>query len=325
MPATAGPGEAVGFTTDDPEVAQQYLAAAYLDNRMRLPDDPGEFRLTSTRRDLGPFQLDECELRGKAAFTYTPEEKVFVTRVRSGTHLVARRGEEDISLGPGDLALAGLPGVETAASVQGIHEQVLTLLPETLAAAASQDGDGEPPAVVFTGLLPHSHEHAYMWHGTVEAVAKLLDDADARAARLIIGRTERLLAAVTLAAFPNEVRGSRRDGGARDGHPETLRRAIAFIESEPHRDITLTDIARAANVTPRSVQHAFRRHLGTTPMAYLRRVRLDHSHQQLLAASPGDGATVSRIALEWGFANPSRFAGYYREAYGRPPSKTLAE
>jgi transcriptional regulator GlxA family with amidase domain len=111
----------------------------------------------------------------------------------------------------------------------------------------------------------------------------------------------------------------------RDARPGTLSRAIAFIEAEPDADIAVADIARAANVTPRTIQHAFRRHLETTPMAYLRRVRLDHSHQQLREAARGDGATVARIALDWGFANPSRFARYYRDTYGRAPSVTLAE
>src|SRR3954467_3440608 len=53
--------------------------------------------------------------------------------------------------------------------------------------------------------------------------------------------------------------------------PQTLRRAIAFIHENAHRDIGVSDIAGAINVTPRSVQYTFRRHLGTTPLEYLRR------------------------------------------------------
>ena len=60
-------------------------------------------------------------------------------------------------------------------------------------------------------------------------------------------------------------------------------------------------------------------------MAYLRRVRLDQAHRQLRTADPGGEDTVARIALDWGFTSPSRFARYYRDAYGRVPSATLAE
>ena len=110
-------------------------------------------------------------------------------------------------------------------------------------------------------------------------------------------------------------------GPPRGGTPATLRWAIAFIEARAGDDIGLTDIAGAACVTARAVQIAFRRHLDTTPMAYLRRVRLDQAHEELRAAAPG--ATVTIIAARWGFASPSRFTVDYRAAYGELPSHTL--
>jgi AraC-like DNA-binding protein len=106
------------------------------------------------------------------------------------------------------------------------------------------------------------------------------------------------------------------------GPRNAVRRAVAFIDENAHIDITVVDIAAAAFVTIRAVQTAFRRHLDTTPMAYLRRVRLDHAHRELLAANPAH-ETVTAVAYRWGFPNPARFAAYYRQAYGVPPSRTL--
>lgn len=102
----------------------------------------------------------------------------------------------------------------------------------------------------------------------------------------------------------------------------TLGRAVAFIEERAHDDIGVDDIAAAAFVTVRAVQLAFRRHLGTTPVGYLRQVRLERAHRQLLAAGQ-DGATVTMVAAQWGFSSPSRFTAYYRAAYGVAPSQTL--
>ena len=104
--------------------------------------------------------------------------------------------------------------------------------------------------------------------------------------------------------------------------PRTLRRAIAFIHENAHRDIGLSDIAAAINVTPRSVQYTFRRHLGTTPLEYLRRVRLDRAHHDLRAATPGD-ATVGGIADRWGFPHHGNFSALYLRTYGCSPSMTL--
>jgi transcriptional regulator GlxA family with amidase domain len=104
--------------------------------------------------------------------------------------------------------------------------------------------------------------------------------------------------------------------------PQTLRRAIAFIHDNAHRDIALTDIAAAIGVTPRSVQYTFRRHLGTTPLEYLRRVRLHRAHRDLQLADPAVD-TVMEIAGRWRFGHPGRFSMAYKEAFGTPPSQTL--
>jgi AraC-like DNA-binding protein len=58
-------------------------------------------------------------------------------------------------------------------------------------------------------------------------------------------------------------------------------------------------------------------------MAYLRTVRLDRAHHDLLATDPAQGATVTDIAARWGFSSNSRFAARYRGAYGVTPRHTL--
>jgi transcriptional regulator GlxA family with amidase domain len=106
------------------------------------------------------------------------------------------------------------------------------------------------------------------------------------------------------------------------GQPPLLRRAIAFIHDYAHHDIGLSDIAAATNVTPRSVQYMFRRHLGTTPLEYLRHVRLVRAHRDLEAADPSSD-TVTAIASRWGFTHAGRFSVAYKKVFGTPPSRTL--
>jgi transcriptional regulator GlxA family with amidase domain len=104
--------------------------------------------------------------------------------------------------------------------------------------------------------------------------------------------------------------------------PQTLRRAVAFIDDNAHLDIGLTDIAGAIGVTPRTVQYTFRRHLKTTPLEYLRRVRLHRAHHDLQAADPAVD-TVMEIAGRWRFSHPGRFSMAYKATFGTPPSRTL--
>src|SRR6478672_7521453 len=104
--------------------------------------------------------------------------------------------------------------------------------------------------------------------------------------------------------------------------PPMLRNAVAFIQENADADIGLDDIAAAVNVSPRSVQYAFRRNLGTTPLEYLRRVRLDRAHRDLKAADPARD-TVTAIAGRWGFSHAGRFSLAYKAAFGTAPSDTL--
>jgi AraC-like DNA-binding protein len=104
----------------------------------------------------------------------------------------------------------------------------------------------------------------------------------------------------------------------------TAGRAAAFIEERARDDISVADIAAATFVTVRAVQLAFRQHLDTTPLTYLRQVRLEHAHDELLSADP-DRTTVTAVAAGWHFTNASRFAAYYRAAYGVPPAYTLRQ
>ena len=104
--------------------------------------------------------------------------------------------------------------------------------------------------------------------------------------------------------------------------PTILRHAVAFIHENADADIGLVDIAKAVNVSPRAVQYAFRGHLDTTPLEYLRRVRLDRAHRDLKAADPSND-TVTAIAGRWGFSHAGRFSMAYKAAFGTVPSNTL--
>jgi len=98
---------------------------------------------------------------------------------------------------------------------------------------------------------------------------------------------------------------------------------MAFIDARAAEPIGLAEIAAAAQLSPRALQAAFRRHLGTTPLGRLRAVRMARAHADLQSARPGDGETVSAVASRWGFSQLSRFARDYKQCYGVLPRQTL--
>jgi AraC-like DNA-binding protein len=104
--------------------------------------------------------------------------------------------------------------------------------------------------------------------------------------------------------------------------PAPVHRAIDAMHAHPGHPFTPTSLARVAGCSVRSLQEGFRRHVGLTPLQYLRQVRLEHAHHDLATADPGQ-TSVTTIAYQWGFTHLGRFATSYRTKYGRSPSHTL--
>jgi AraC family ethanolamine operon transcriptional activator len=92
--------------------------------------------------------------------------------------------------------------------------------------------------------------------------------------------------------------------------------------SQTGANFYVTDLCRAAGVSERTLQYAFKAVMGLTPVAYLIRLRLHRVRQALLAAPPGS-TTVSAEALRWGFWHFGEFSRAYRDCFGELPSDTL--
>jgi AraC-like DNA-binding protein len=104
--------------------------------------------------------------------------------------------------------------------------------------------------------------------------------------------------------------------------PATIRRAVTLIEERAAEKLTVVAIASASGISVRTLQEGFRRHLDTTPKAYLDEVRLRHVRGELATADPAS-TTVTQVAARWGFLQPGRFAAQYRERFGELPGVTL--
>ncbi|MFZ6993186.1 helix-turn-helix transcriptional regulator [Curtobacterium sp. RRHDQ66] len=110
-------------------------------------------------------------------------------------------------------------------------------------------------------------------------------------------------------------------GRTEDQPPQTrLGQAETFILDHIADRISLEDIADAAGLSARGLQSAFQRVHGTTPMSYLRGIRLLMARQQL---ESGDATSVTDVARAIGFRHLGRFSGAYRDEFGELPGETL--
>jgi AraC-like DNA-binding protein len=103
--------------------------------------------------------------------------------------------------------------------------------------------------------------------------------------------------------------------------PGVVRRAERFIIDNADAQITISDVADHLGISLRSLQAGFRQWRETTPTAYLRRVRLQFVHDELLRS--GKEANVTAVALQHGFSHLGRFSAQYRAIFREDPSVTL--
>lgn len=111
--------------------------------------------------------------------------------------------------------------------------------------------------------------------------------------------------------------------------PRAVRQAQEILRAHLELPITLEDLCSMTGASSRSLQHGFARHVGTSPMSWLRDLRLDHVRGQLSAAGQGgadsgSAVRVADVAARFGFFHLGHFAAHYRRRFGELPSKTAS-
>ena len=109
---------------------------------------------------------------------------------------------------------------------------------------------------------------------------------------------------------------------ARQSRVLVVKTAEDWALSHADDRIYVTDLCRAAGVSERALEYAFKEVMGLTPVAYLIRLRLHRARQALLAGTHGS-TTVSAVALDWGFWHFGDFSRAYKGCFGDLPSDTL--
>lgn len=99
--------------------------------------------------------------------------------------------------------------------------------------------------------------------------------------------------------------------------PDRLRRVVDYIDAHLGEEISQTDLARLAELSPHHFASAFRASAGVAPHRYLLERRIARACE-LLAKSE---ATVTTVAHALGFASHGHFSESFRRFVGVTPSE----
>ncbi|WP_188537207.1 helix-turn-helix transcriptional regulator [Kocuria dechangensis] len=307
------------FTTRDSSEGLAKLVEVYALREARRASD-GEFYMALTSAGTGPVTYGRLRLGGSSVVGSAEDTgTVRVGHVLEGA--LSDAGDRDRLPRRSPFLFPQHP------STSSWHDLDLLTVSVDGAAVAEQARQllgAESFHLQFTGTRPVSPVMARYWLDTLAHLHRdLLPNRQVMSSPLIRSEMVRSLITALLHTFPNTFLTGPAVPEASGAAPAAIRRAVAFVDAHFDESIGLAQIAGAARMSPRGLQAAFRRELGTTPTAYLREARLEAAHRDLLAADPTTGATVEAVAARWGFAHRGRFAAAYRERFGHAPSSTL--
>ena len=312
------------LTFDSADLGEIEASVSDLYSRMRIGATGKRTRARITRRAPSPMLgFDDLDYSFDIGYAAEPPNMLLICEVERNILERSTEGREE-SFGPGELFLLSPPGHTYSGVAHATRHRMTIVDPALLARVASAAGQQADSPIRLLDVSPVSESAAKHLQRSIAHIRdNVMTLPDLGEAALVVSTASQYLAASVLQAFPTTALVEPTAQDHHDAHSATVRRAVAYIEGSAGDDIDLVAIAAAAYVSPRALQYAFRRHLDTTPMAYLRRVRLDAAHRELEAADPSDGIPVTTVATRWGFPYPSRFATTYRRAYGQHPRTTL--
>ena len=99
-----------------------------------------------------------------------------------------------------------------------------------------------------------------------------------------------------------------------------VKAAMAYMDANLASPITMDDLADQVGLHKNYLSRLFREITGTTPILYLRQIRLEHAAELLQT-----GLTVTQAAFSSGFNNISYFIKSFSDMYGVSPKQYAKE
>lgn len=302
----------VDYETEDVAEAESFMNRVYDKGTVRESATPFSFR----QRVLGSDQVNIAQFRivSRAELAVDLDGVLGIGMRAGGDYRAITNGHSVDTTRPFVLS----PGLaESSSSVLNLTMVNLDLDAVKAHAGAESSKDRlhwvttGPVSTAAAGHWRHVAAHA----AGVFSTPALVDNA------LVQRATVDLLLASAINTFGMEL--ERWVSPAADAVlPGPMRRAVSFIEDNAQNPIGVSEIAAAARLSTRGLQVAFRRTLGTTPLEYMRMVRLSEARADLHAADPGT-TTLTQVAHRWGFTNLGRFTTLFRATYGESPRAAL--
>jgi AraC-like DNA-binding protein len=114
--------------------------------------------------------------------------------------------------------------------------------------------------------------------------------------------------------------GALRALASRDDHFARIARVLKHIHAEYARPLGVEELARKAGMSVAAFHHHFKLVTASSPLQYLKRIRLDQARRLMAHSGHNAGAAARAV----GYESPSQFSREYRRMFGAPPRQDVA-
>ena len=225
------------------------------------------------------------------------------------------------------LMLGGEPPTEARFVTSADWESVTFLIPPQNIRSHLEDRQREaefrsPQGVEVLQVDPESGRMLHNWGKRLTlAAAQQPERFNDRKKELGAARVELVEMLLATISGTYDIKASRKDR-TRQAKSHIVRVVEEYALSHIDDHVYVSDLCRAAAVSERTLELAFKEVMGLSPVSYLIRLRLHRARAALLAGAPGS-TTVSSTALDWGFCHFGDFSHAYKNCFGELPSHTL--
>jgi AraC-like DNA-binding protein len=312
------------FRTRSPVQAIHLCETAYYPHRLRLLGPSKSFGLTQRVTNAGPVTVGEVTYETDVAMRFDETRASYHVCVPLQGWLEARYRGQQVTSTP-TLASVYRPDAEIVVTRWPAGSRHLAVKIDQVAVDRALEtlvGRRADFPIAFDAALPLKTSAVQDWVRLLLMVNRQRELPDSLLRHPLVWNPllESLIHGFLLVAdhpYRNAL-----DTPAEPARPAAVRDAMDIIETCPQMPLTTATLAMQCHISVRTLQEGFRRHLGMSPMAYLRTVRLRHAHRDLRSAYPTQ-VTVASIAHRWGFSHLGRFAAAHRAMFGETPLQVL--
>jgi len=263
---------------------------------------------------LGSGNLAQAELRQDGYFLYLP--------LTAGIEYVANGSVFS------DISFAVIePGCEFCISTKDPHDWCAMFVPtEMLTRHVAEDSPLSKPKCRITRPIPQAaHRFRSIVRQVINVGAECPEFESSAAAKK--AAMEVLKVAVS-ALGQRETELASSIGRPKLNRQRIIECCMDFLDQqsveavESVENVTVSNLATAADVSQRTLRRAFNQYFGFGPIRYLQLRQLQEVRRALLDAD-ADATTVSSVLIENGVWEFSRFAARYRQQFDELPSETL--